>query len=131
MNNLDQLEEKLKETFPTHPYPNYVEEVVQRLEKNMEKVEANREVFENVMVEAKGVRVGHRFRMEDGLYEVTIIQKESRHDEPRITIAKVLETKVSDAFSNVVGMNISDLKEAPEFEEYNEIVDKAYEFMNK
>lgn len=127
MDNLDQLEKELKKEFPTHPYPNYVEEVAQRFETNMDAVEANREALQNVMVEANGVRVGHRFRMEDGLYEVTLIQEGPQHGEPRVTIAKVLDTKVSEAFGNVHGIYVSDLKEAPEFEEYNEIVNKAYE----
>lgn len=123
MNN---YKEKLKNKFSTHPLPNYVEEVINRHEKIMETVDEMKDLFEGVMLETNGIKIGHRIRMGDGLYEITLIQKETRNDEPKVNISKVLKTKVSESKENIYSVPLSKMKEGHNFERYNQIVDELF-----
>lgn len=122
--DIDELSDELAEEFPERP-PAYADTVVERFKKNMEKVEINKEVLKDVKTRSGGVKVGYRYRFGNDLYEVTLITDEPRYDEPKAQLAKVLDTKVSDALSNKMTIELSKL-DSGKFKNYNRMVDKAY-----
>lgn len=113
--------EDLKNEFPNLP-EDYYQTAVERFKENQRVYEHNKKVLHNVYWQKGGVVTGERYRFKGNLYEVTLISEEPRHDEPRVTLAKCLETKVSENYQNEEKVKLSDLKKFYSFESYNKLV---------
>jgi len=118
---MENVVEELKDDFPNYP-EDYYQTVVDRFEENQRIFEINERVLNEVFWEKNDVVVGERYRFEDGLYEVTLINREPMDEKPTCTIAKVLDTKVSESYKNKMVVSFSTLKECPAFEDYNQMV---------
>lgn len=121
------LENQISERFPNKP-DDYAESVAKRFQKGMEKFETNKKVFgDSTKAIHDSVKIGKRYRFKNGLYEVAAIFDEAKDEEVKVNLAKVLKTKVSDNHQNVVQVSLSKLRNTNSFDEYNKIVDAAYD----
>ncbi len=121
------LENQISERFPNKP-DDYAESVAERFQAGMEKFETNKKVFgDSTKAIHEDVKIGKRYRFKNGLYEVVAIFDEAKDEEVKVNLAKVLKTKVSDNHQNVAQVSLSKLRNTSSFEEYNKMVDAAYE----
>ena len=123
----EDLENQISEGFPNKP-EDYAESVAKRFQVGMKKFETNKKVFgDSTKAIHKDVKIGKRYRFKNGLYEVVAIFDEAKDEEVKVNLAKVLKTKVSDSHQNVAQVPLSKLKNTNSFDEYNKMVDAAYE----
>ncbi len=121
------LENQISERFPNKP-EEYAESVAERFQVGMEKFETNKKVFgESTKAIHEDVKIGKRYQFKNGLYEVVAIFDETKDDEVKVNLAKVLKTKVSDNHQNIAQVPLSKLKNTNSFDEYNKMVDEAYD----
>lgn len=122
----EDLENQISERFPNKP-EDYAESVAERFQAGMEKFETNKKVFgDSTKAIHKEVKIGKRYRFKNGLYEVVAIFDEAKDEEVKVNLAKVLKTKVSDSHQNIAQVPLSNLRNTNSFDEYNKMVDAAY-----